>query len=116
MNPENQSRILAELREAVSAFLYPLKTNQTVDQKTFARLESVSTEVTRLCKSETHLSKDLLGEIYLTARSIQPEEAYVAESDRAILRSMREKLDQLFYLLIVSETPGERTPGVPRIL
>ena len=116
MSIERQNEILPELREAVSAFLYPLKTTRAVKKEAFARLESITAEATRICKTDDLLSKALLVEIFITTRAIEPEEEYVAVGDRAALREMREKLDVLFYLLIQGESPEDRVPGVPRII
>ena len=116
MSIDRQNEILPELREAVSAFLLPLKTMQGVKKEAFARLESIATEATRICKSDDVLSKALLAEIFITARAIEPEEEYVAVADRAALRAMREKLEMLFHLLIYGESPDDRVPGIPRIL
>ena len=116
MSIERQSEILPALREAVSAFLYPLKTRREVKKEAFARLEAVAMETTRICKTDDLLSKALLAEIFVTTRAIEPEEEYVAVGDRAELRSMRERLDALFYLLIEGESPEDRVPGVPRIV
>ncbi len=116
MSIERQNEILPELREAVSAFLYPLKTTRVVKKEAFARLESIVAEATRICKADDLLSKTLLAEVFITTRSIEPEEEYVAVGDRAALRTMREKLEVLFYLLIDGESLDDRVPGVPRVL
>jgi hypothetical protein len=116
MSIERQNEILPELREAVSGFLYPLKTTRAVKKDAFARLESVVTEATRICKTDALLSKALLTEIFVTTRAIEPEEPFVAIVDRPVLRDMREKLDSLFYLLVRGESPEDRVPGVPRIV
>ena len=116
MSIDRQNEILPELREAVSAFLLPLKTMRGVKKEAFARLEAIVTEATRICKGDDLLSKALLAEVFLTARAIEPEEEYVGVADRAALRAMREKLEVLFYLLIDGESPEDRVPGVPRII
>jgi hypothetical protein len=116
MSIERQNEILPELRDAVSAFLYPLKTTRAVKKEAFARLESIAAEATRICKTDDLLSKALLAEIFITARSIEPEEGYVAIDDRAAVRAMREKLDVLFNLLIAGKSPEDRMPGVPRVI
>ena len=116
MSIERQAEILPELREAVSAFLYPLKTTSEVKKEAFARLEAIAAEATRICKAAALLSKALLAEIFIATRAIEPEEEYVAVEDRAALCGMRQKLDVLFYLLLKGESPEERLPGVPRVV
>lgn len=116
MSIDAQKRILPELREAVSAFLYPLKTTRVVNREAFARIESLISDATRVCKADEFLAKELLREIYLTARSTESEEEYAALPDRQALQAIREKLDFLFALLILGESPEDRVPGVPRIL
>jgi hypothetical protein len=116
MSIEGQKNVVPELREAVSAFLYPLKTTREVKKEAFARLESLASESTRIGKSDDLLSKELLREVFVTARLIEPEEEFVAVADRAVLGSMREKLDRLVYLLVIGESPEDRVPGVPRVI
>lgn len=116
MSIERQAEILPDLREAVSAFLYPLKTTREVKKDAFARLESKVAETTRICKTDDFVAKALLLEIFVTIRAIGPEEDYVAVGDRTALRAMREKLEALFYLLVLGESPEDRVPGVPRIV
>lgn len=116
MSIERQNEILPKVREAVSAFLYPLKTTRTVKKEAFARLELIVAEATRICKTDNLLSKALLAEIFITTLAIEPEEQFVAIADRVDLRTMREQLDSLFYLLLRGESPEDRAPGMPRIV
>lgn len=116
MSIESQAEILPLLREAVSAFLYPLKTTREVRKAASARLYEVTADATRLCKSDELLSKALLAEIFITIRAIEPEVDYVAVGDRADLLALHDKLDGLFYLLMQGETPEDRVPGVPRFI
>jgi hypothetical protein len=107
--------ILEQLRNNVSLFLFPLKTDRTINVEAFSSLCSVLDEVVRIFKNEQLLPKALLWEIRCTYLSIQAEMDNMKDNvDK--LAEMANEIEMYFSILLRGETKDDRTPGKPRII
>jgi hypothetical protein len=106
--------MLDRLRSDITAAILPLQTTRAVDIGAFDALVSTIERILVESKSAESLSKALLKELNFT-RKVVRNEAVHHKTHRAFLEQLADKLDFYFDLLLLSETPDQRKPGVPRI-
>jgi hypothetical protein len=77
------------------------------DQKAFERLYEYLEKKADQLKSESTISKQIVGTILKTANLL---ESQIKEKELA------KKFKDLLELMAISESPGDREPGAPRII
>lgn len=105
----------AELRAAITAFVVPLQTTREVDVGAFSRLESAARRLAEDLKGVELVPKALLNEVFVAANILRREAPYLGTS-RESVAEMASKLEMVFSLILRDEVPGDRVPGVPRII
>ena len=107
--------MLDRLRSDITAAIVPLQTIRTVDVAAFEALVVTVERILVDNKSAEVLSKALLKELNFTRKVVRNESVH-HKTHRAFLEHLANKLDLYFDLLLLSETPDQRQPGVPRII
>lgn len=85
------------------------------DEKAF---DFIHAEVESLCyrlKDVDLVSKTMLKDIYSLIETARAEAPFCRGAERRLVE-MAERLQLLFGLILIGETPDERKPGVPRII
>jgi hypothetical protein len=104
-----------ELRAAVTEFLVPLPTTRVINQAAFDRLRRAAVGYAERMRTVDKLSKSILREIHASAKIILAEAPFFGDQS-ATLQAMAGELQKTFDLILIGEAPGDRKPGVPRIL
>jgi len=103
------------IREAITTFLVPLQATKIIKKDAFEELVNAINALAQALKGHDFVSKSLLDEIYTTIRVLRNEAPHF-HSETAVLENMADQLEMLFALILIGETPNDRTPGVPRII
>lgn len=115
MTNDSIERAAASFREAITRSIVPLQTTREVKVDEFARLEEVAAELAALLKGHELVSKSLLKEFRMSARVLRNEAPYFA-AERAKIDSLAQKFEYYLDLILMDEAPGQRVPGVPRVI
>lgn len=104
----------SQIRAAASKLLIPLQTTRAVEPEAFAELAALTKTFAGALRDRDMVSKSLLNEIYTTIRVLRNEAPHHTEP--SVLVGMADQLEMTFSLILLGETPADRTPGIPRII
>ena len=105
--------ITKELEQKITDFFVPLQTMQGVNLRKFESLEQCVVDATYALKGEELLPRILLKEIDGVVKILTNEAPFCKTHD---LREMAGRIQFLFHLILLGETPDDRQRGVPRII
>ena len=111
MKPSDYDPELEELdRLATSRLL----TSQSFDATAFAALREHLSRKAEAVKDEHVISKQVVGSLRNAASAIRNQAPYVLQARKNL--ALADEFEMLLDLMIIGESPGDRVPGVPRIV
>jgi len=115
MSANGHEHLCREFMETVGKFGFQIGSGGYFDDKLFSEIKELARPVLKANKSNTHLPKNMLSEIYATINIIENDKAYInAPADK--IEEALDKLNAIFEMLIISEIYDDRIPGTPRII
>ncbi|WP_457447618.1 hypothetical protein [Roseateles sp. P5_E4] len=104
--------VAAELRSSGAELVTALQTTREIKQQAFERLDQASRELARLLKGADQLPRQIVNDLYLTAKILENEAPY--SKDNARVGQMASALYMTFDLILLGESHEDRRSGVPR--
>ena len=105
---------IAAFSQEIGEFIYKIQTARKLDANQFRRAEIALTSIAEALRHTTLLPKSLLNELRTAIRILRAENDHF--EDRHQLGQLADKLEHLFDLILMGETPADRVPGKPRII
>jgi hypothetical protein len=106
-------QVSAELRKAIFEVRMPLQTTKELNISGFDRLQRSAAELARLLRGSQQLPREIVNELYLTAKAMENEAPYA--KDQALVAQWASDLYMTFDLILLGESHDDRQPGVPRV-
>ena len=104
-----------DLRERLSRFLLPIQTERHVDHRAFEEVIARANDAARLLKSHELVSKVLLNDLHMASKVLRAEAAHIKSETEAMLKKAG-RLEFVFDLILLGESPEDRVSGVARIV
>lgn len=108
--------LLAGMRSAVSQALIPMQTDGTVSRDSLNALVDVTEELVRALKGQRFVDREVLREIYFAERVLRAEAKNLPDNELRDVTASADRMQLLFGLLLLDESPDDRRPGVPRVV
>lgn len=105
--------VAARLRSNGMELVAALQSTKEIKQQAFERLDSASRELAQLLKGAEQLPRQIVNDLYLTAKILENEAPY--SKDSALVAQMASELYMTFDLILLGESHEDRIPGVPRV-
>ncbi|MCG8420137.1 MAG: hypothetical protein MJE77_19580, partial [Proteobacteria bacterium] len=102
-----------DLKRGITETVVPLQTTREVDAAGFERLVAWAQEAATVLKGQQHLLRSFLNELYVVSHVIRAEGQHHPDAQ---LREVADQLEMVFALILRGEAPGDRHPGVPRVV
>jgi hypothetical protein len=102
------------LEELVTNSTMRLLASESFDLASFNALYDYLCQKAEILRAEYVISKQVLDSLRMASKAIRNQAPYVADA-RANL-GLADKFEMLLDLMIIGETPRDRTPGTPRII
>lgn len=102
-----------DLKEGITAVLVPLQTTRVVDAAGLERLVQWASEGAAVLKGRDQLPRSFLNELYVAAQVLRREGQH---NEQAVLPAVADRLESVFALILVGESPRDRQPGSPRVV
>ena len=99
----------------IGQFVLRVQTIREVDAEAFLRIDCAAAELARLLVGHSLIPRSLLNELRTAIKVLRAEAPYI-DGGRNELAKMADKLEMTFDLILIGESPGDRVPGVPRII
>jgi hypothetical protein len=112
---EEVDEALRALRGSVTRLLVPIQTTRVVDESAFAEVHAHALHLVRLLKHQTKVPKTVLVELHGTFHILRAEAPYLRD-EKAVVEEMATKIERCFGMVLGSEVPEDRIPGLPRII
>lgn len=103
-----------QLEELDSRATLRLIATETFDGGAFAELWEYLSQKAEAIKRDYVISKQVLGSLRNAANAIRNQALYVPLARENV--ELADKFEMLLDLMIIGESPADRTPGVPRII
>lgn len=103
-----------QLEELAKQSTIRLLSAEIFDRQAFLNLKSCIEGKAGALRETSVLSKQILGCLRSAAAAIRNQAPHVREAEANLL--LADEFEMLLDLLIMSETPQDRLPGVPRIV
>ncbi|MCL9998342.1 MAG: hypothetical protein NBV68_03085 [Erythrobacter sp.] len=111
MTPSNFDPQLEELDRRATLRLL---TAETFDAGAFAELWEYLSQKAEAIKRDYVISKQVLGSLRNASTAIRNQAPYVPLARENI--ELADRFEMLLDLMIIGDSPADRTPGVPRII
>ncbi|SEL68001.1 hypothetical protein SAMN05216359_113136 [Roseateles sp. YR242] len=105
--------VATELRSSGAELVTALQSTKEIKRQAFERLDQASRELARLLKGSEQLPRQIVNDLYVTAKILENEAPY--SKDSAAVGQMASALYMTFDLILLGESHEDRRPGVPRI-
>lgn len=105
--------IESDLKRGITEAVVPLQTTREVDAAGLERLVAWAHEGATVLKGQQQLPRSFLNELYAVSHVIRAEGQHHRD---ARVRELADRLEMAFALILRGEAPGDRRPGVPRIV
>lgn len=106
--------VAAELRSSGAELVMALQSTKEIKQQAFERLDRASRELSLLLKGSEQLPRQIVNDLYITAKILENEAPY--SQDSTLVQQMAYALYMTFDLILLGESHEDRKPGVPRVL
>jgi hypothetical protein len=107
--------IQEDLKQRLFRFLLPIRTEHHVDRRAFEEVIARANDAARLLKSHELVSKALLNDLHMASKVLRAEAAHIKPETEAMLK-MAGRLEFVFDLILLGESPEDRVSGVARIV
>ncbi|GAA0831066.1 hypothetical protein [Cupriavidus pauculus] len=108
----NVESVAAELRSSGMELVTALQTTKEIKRQAFERLDQASRELARLLKGSEQLPRQIVNDLYVTAKILENEASY--SRDAVLVAQMASALYMTFDLILLGESHEDRRLGVPR--
>jgi hypothetical protein len=105
--------VSAELKQAIFDVRMPLQSTKFLDISAFERLDRCATELAQLLKGSEQLPREIINELYKTAKAMENEAPFA--KNRELVQQWSSKLYMTFDLILLGESHDDYKPGVPRV-
>ncbi|QKH38518.1 hypothetical protein FOC84_27730 [Achromobacter pestifer] len=105
--------VAADLRSSGAEFVMALQTTKEIKRQAFERLDKASRELARLLRGAEQLPRNIINDLYITAKILENEAPY--SQDSALVSQMAGTLYMTFDLILLGESHEDRLPGIPRV-
>ena len=109
----NIEGVAAELRSSGAEFVMALQTTKEIKREAFERLDKASRELARLLKGAEQLPREIVNDLYITAKILENEAPY--SKDSALVSQMAGTLFMTFDIILLGESHEDYPPGTPRV-
>lgn len=103
-----------QFKDDLLKFLVGIQIRRVVDRAMFSRIDRGAIELARLLKGQPLVPRSLLNEFRMATKAMRAEAPYVAGGENELI-TMANRLEFIFDLILMGESPDDRVPGVPRI-
>ena len=105
--------IESDLKCGITDAVVPLQTTRQVNAAGLERLVAWAHEGATVLKGQRNLPRSFLNEIYVVSHVIRAEAQHHRD---ARVMEVADRLEMVFALILQGEVPGDRRPGVPRVV
>jgi hypothetical protein len=113
VNSSDFDKLENRFKEELGDFLFQLPPVGVVDVAAIPRICEAAEEISRALKGEPLVSKSLLWDFRATTKILRAEAPYMREHTERLIE-MADRLEGIFDLILLGESPEDRVPGMPR--